>query len=143
MTLLIILIYFQDDIPDTPLSVLFLQLESVANAYLDNRRKLRRAKRQRTREDDPTPSSMEDVDVKSLLEDKGNNLEHASPITSEELVKLIKQNLVEYTNKERPLCDDEIDGATTGLCLTKAVIDAFSQANVMDLVKQNLFARLS
>ncbi|KAF9823913.1 hypothetical protein SFRURICE_013450 [Spodoptera frugiperda] len=133
----------EDDIADTPLSVLFLQLETVANAYLDNRRKLRRAKRQRTCEDEPTPAAIEDYDVKTVLENKANNLEIPPSISSEELVKIIKQNLLEYANRDRPLCDDEIDGSTTALCLTKAVIDSYSQANVIDLVKQNLFARLS
>ncbi|XP_022818025.1 HSPB1-associated protein 1 homolog [Spodoptera litura] len=133
----------EDDIADTPLSVLFLQLETVANAYLDNRRKLRRAKRQRTCEDEPTPAAIEDYDFKTLLENKANNLEIPSSISSEELIKIIKQNLLEYANRDRPLCDDEIDGSTTALCLTKAVIDSYSQANVIDLVKQNLFARLS
>ncbi|KAF9414319.1 hypothetical protein HW555_007716 [Spodoptera exigua] len=133
----------EDDIADTPLSVLFLQLETVANAYLDNRRKLRRAKRQRTCEDEPTPAAIEEYDFKTLLENKSNNLEIPSSINSEELIKIIKQNLLEYANRDRPLCDDEIDGSTTALCLTKAVIDAYSQANVIDLVKQNLFARLS
>lgn len=133
----------EDDIADTPLSVLFLQLETVANAYLDNRRKLRRAKRQRTCEDEPTPAAIEDYDVKTVLENKANNLEIPPSISSEELVKIIKQNLSEYANRDRPLCDDEIDGSTTALCLTKAVIDSYSQANVIDLVKQNLFARLS
>lgn len=125
------------------MSVLFLQLETVANAYLDNRRKLRRAKRQRTCEDEPTPAAIEDYDVKTVLENKANNLEIPPSISSEELVKIIKQNLLEYANRDRPLCDDEIDGSTTALCLTKAVIDSYSQANVIDLVKQNLFARLS
>lgn len=133
----------EDDIADTPLSVLFLQLEAVANTYLDNRRKLRRAKRQRTREDEPTPAEIAVLDIKSLIEDKSNNLETVRQITAEELLKFIKQNLEEYTNKDRPLCDDEIDGATTGLCLTKAVIDAYSDASVIDMVKQNLLARLS
>lgn len=137
------LIYFQDDIADTPLSVLFLQLETVAKAYLDNRRKLRRAKRQRTCEDEPAPTAIEEYDFKTLLENKANKLEIPSNITSEELINLLKQNLLEYANKDRPLCDDEIDGSTTALCLTKAVIDAYSEANVIDLVKQNLFARLT
>lgn len=136
-------IYFQDDIADTPLSVLFLQLETVANAYLDNRRKVRRAKRQRTQEDEPKPTEVEDIDIMSLIEDKSNNLENAALITAEELVKLIKQNLKDYVNRDRPLCDDEIDGSTTGLCLTKAVIDAYSEANVINMVKQNLLARLN
>ncbi|XP_047033883.1 HSPB1-associated protein 1 homolog [Helicoverpa zea] len=133
----------EDDIADTPLSVLFLQLDTVANAYLDNRRKLRRAKRQRTCDDEPAHTVSEEYDLKTLLENKANNLEIPTNITSEELVKLIKQNLSEYTNKDRPLCDDEIDGSTTALCLTKAIIDSYSDANVIDLVKQNLFARLS
>ena len=136
---------FQDDIADTPLSVLFLQLDTVAKAYLDNRRKIRRAKRQRTLEEEPAPAAVavEDYDFKSLIENKANNLEIPSSMTSEELVKLIKQNLTEYADKDRPLCDDEIDGSTATLCLTKAVIDAYSEANVIDLVKQNLFVRLS
>lgn len=133
----------EDDIADTPLSVLFLQLETVANAYLDNRRKLRRAKRQRTQEDEPTSTGIDDIDVKSLLEDKSNNLENAPIITGDQLVQLIKQNLREYANKDRPLCDEEIDGSTKGLCLTKAIIDSFSEANVVDMVKQNLLARMS
>ncbi|CAB3248931.1 unnamed protein product [Arctia plantaginis] len=133
----------EDDIADTPLSVLFLQLDTVANAYLDNRRKLRRAKRQRTREDESIPTEVEDIDIKSLIDDKSNNLENAALITAEELVKLIKQNLKDYVNRDRPLCDDEIDGSTTGLCLTKAVIDAYSEANVINMVKQNLLARLN
>ncbi|KAG6465479.1 HSPB1-associated protein 1 [Manduca sexta] len=133
----------EDDISDTPLAVLFLQLETVANAYLDNRRKLRRAKRQRTCEEDPAPSVTEEYDLKTLLENQANNLEVAATITTDELINLIKQNLREYANMDRPLQDEEVDGATTTLCLTKAVIDAFSESNVIDLVKQNLFARLS
>ncbi|KOB77200.1 putative reserved [Operophtera brumata] len=130
-----------DDISDTPLTVLFLQLDTVAKAFLDKRRKLRRAKRQRTREDAVTTPD-EHYDLKSLLDDRTNNLETASPITSQDLVNIIKENIKEYSNVDRPLRDDEVDGSAT-LCLTKALIDSFSQSNVIDLVKQNLFARLS
>lgn len=135
----------QDDISETPLTVLFLQLDTVAKAYLDKRRKLRRVKRQRTCEDDPITAvtADEDYDFKSLLDNRANNLETVSPITSQDLIDIIKQNIKEYGNEDRPLRDDEVDGTTTTLCLTKAVIDAFSQSNVIELVKQNLFARLS
>lgn len=122
--------------------MLFLQLETVANAHLDKKRKLRRAKRQKTCEEEPSDALVE-YDLKALLENKANNLEEVPTVTSEELVKLVKRNVDEFVNKDRPLCDEEIDGSTSPLCLTKAVINAYSDSNVIDLVKQNLFARLS
>ncbi|CAH0594157.1 unnamed protein product [Chrysodeixis includens] len=132
----------EDDLVDTPLSVLFLQLETVANAHLDKKRKLRRAKRQKTCEEetDHTPVA---YDLNALLENKANNLEKVPKISTEELIKLVKQNVDTFVNRDRPLCDDEIDGSTSPLCLTKAVINAYSESNVIDLVKQNLLARLS
>ncbi|XP_063831427.1 HSPB1-associated protein 1 [Ostrinia nubilalis] len=133
----------EDDIADTPLAVLFLQLETVANTYLDNRRKTRRVKRQRTCDDDVTAPVLEDYDLKTLLENEANNLEVVPNISSEDLINLVKRNLREYANCNRSLDEDEVDGSTTSLCLTKAVIDAFSQGNVIELVKQNLFTRLS
>ncbi|KAJ0173719.1 hypothetical protein K1T71_010868 [Dendrolimus kikuchii] len=132
----------EDDLLDTPLAVLFLQLETVANTYLDSKRKLRRAKRQRTREDIPTQPEVEEYDLKALLDNKENNLETAPPITSGELVNFIKKNINEFIKGDRPLDDEELDGATTSLCLTKALIDAFSQNNAIEVVKQNLLARL-
>ncbi|XP_028178352.1 HSPB1-associated protein 1 homolog [Ostrinia furnacalis] len=133
----------EDDIADTPLAVLFLQLETVANTYLDNRRKTRRVKRQRTCDDDVTAPVLEEYDLKTLLENEANNLEVVPNISSEDLINLVKRNLREYANCNRSLDEDEVDGSTTSLCLTKAVIDAFSQGNVIELVKQNLFTRLS
>lgn len=134
--------YFQDDLSETPLTVLFLQLETVANSYLDSRRKARRAKRQKTCEGDCTTSDTP-IDLKDLLENKANNMECASSITSEDLINILKDNIKEYTKAGRAFEEDDVDGVTTNLCLTKAVIDAFSQSNVIDLVKQNLLARLS
>lgn len=129
---------------ETPLAVLFLQLDTVAKTYLDKRRKLRRAKRQKTREDDPVATTGDgDNDIKTLSDNEANNLEIVPAISTEDLITIIKKNITEYGNEGRPLRDDEVDGTTTTLCLTKAVIDAFSQNDVIDLVKQNLFARLS
>ncbi|CAH0400420.1 unnamed protein product [Chilo suppressalis] len=132
----------EDDISDTPLAVLFLQLETVANIYLDNRRKARRVKRQKTCEDS-SATAPEEYDLKALLEDKMNNMEVVQSISSVDLVNVIKQNLKEYANTDAPLDEDDVDGSTSTLCLTKAVIDAFSQNNVIELVKQNLFTKLS
>lgn len=78
-----------------------------------------------------------------MLDNQANNLETVPIITSDVLIGILKQNIREYGNDNRPLRDDEVDGTTNTLCLTKAVIDAFSQSNVIDLVKHNLFARLS
>lgn len=135
--------FFQDDIADTPLAVLFLQLETVANMYLDNRRKSRRVKRQKTCDDDTSAPVLEEYDLRTLLENEANNLEIVPNISSEDLVSLVRQNLKEYAKSNGSLEDDEVDGSTASLCLTKAVIDAFSQGNVIELVKQNLLTRLS
>lgn len=134
---------FQDDISDTPLTVLFLQLETVANMYLDSRRKARRAKRQKTSENNPPAPTFEDFDLTALLENDVNNLEVAPSITNEDLIKLLKENIREFVNTDNLSDDDDVDGLTSNLCLTKAVIDAFSEPNVIELVKQNLFARLN
>ncbi|XP_049877468.1 HSPB1-associated protein 1 [Pectinophora gossypiella] len=134
----------EDDLSDTPLAVLFLQLETVANTYLDNRRKTRRAKRQKTCEDDCAGTTVtQEFDLKSLLENELNHLEMAQNITSEDLINILKGNIRVYANSEEAPDDEETDGATSSMCLTKAVIDSFSQSNVIELVKQNLFARLS
>ncbi|KAM3962508.1 HSPB1 associated protein 1 [Aphomia sociella] len=133
----------EDDIADTPLAVLFLQLETVSNMYLERKRKVRRVKRQRTCEEDATVPEEQEYDLKTLLDEPTNNLELAPNITSAELVILLKENIKKYANANRSFNEDEIDGITTSLCLTKAVIDAFSQSNVIDLVKQNLLSRLS
>lgn len=127
---------------DTPLAVLFLQLETVANTYLDSRRKSRRAKRQRTREDAPAQSEVEEYNLNALLDNKENNLETVPPITSAELINFINKNISDFVKGDRPLDDEELDGATTSLCLTKALIDALSQNNAIEVVKQNLLARL-
>lgn len=134
---------FQDDIKDTPLAVLFLQLETVAKTYLDSRRKARRAKRQKTCENEPSAPILEDFDLKALLENDANNLEVAPSITNEDLIKLLKENIREFVNTDNVSDDDDVDGSTLNLCLTKAVIDAFSEPNVIELVKQNLFARMN
>ncbi|CAH2094512.1 unnamed protein product [Euphydryas editha] len=131
----------EDDISDTPLAVLFLQLETVVNGYLDKKRKARRLKRQRTR-DDPQGSDVEVADLKHLLDNHKNNLEIVPAITNDDLIELIKGNLKEYTGDGKAYDEDEVEGATSSLGLTKAVIDAFSQSNVIDLVKQNLFFKL-
>lgn len=138
-----ILISFKDDISVTPLVVLFLQLEMVAKSYLDNRRKTRRAKRQKTCEENQSATESGELNIEALIQNECNKLEVPPPITGEQLVDMIRQNLREYVNFERPLHDDEIDGSTSSLCLTKALIDAFTQSNVIDIVKENLFARLS
>ncbi|XP_038206620.1 HSPB1-associated protein 1 [Zerene cesonia] len=133
----------EDDIVDTPLAVLFLQLETVANTYMDKKRRVRRVKRQKTRDDDSPLPDLEEFDLKGLVGNPGNNMEIAPSITSADLMNVLKDNLSKYANTERALDDDELDGATSSLCLTKAVIDAFSQNDVIDLVKHNLLARLS
>lgn len=132
----------EDDISDTPLAVLFLQLETVVNTYLDKKRKARRLKRQRTR-DDSHNSDVDEADLKHLLDNHKNNLEIVPAITNNDLIEIIKDNLKEYAGDDRAHDEDEVEGATSSLCLTKAVIDAFSQSNVIDLVKQNLFVKLS
>lgn len=124
---------------ETPLTVLFLQLETVANTYLESRQKARRAKRQKTCEGDCAADTP--IGIKAMLENKANNLETASSITSEDLINILQDNIKQYTKTGRT--DEEVDGVTTNLCLTKALLDAFSQSNVIDLVKQNLLARLS
>ncbi|KAI5643139.1 cupin-like domain-containing protein [Phthorimaea operculella] len=134
--------HFSDDLQDTPLAVLFLQLETVANAHLDSRRKARRAKRQKTCDDDGTIAPSEDIDLKTLVENDANNLELAQSITSEDLINIIKGNLRVYSTAQ-VVDEDEFDGITSRLDLTKALIDAFSQNNVIELVKQNLLARMS
>ncbi|XP_046971463.1 HSPB1-associated protein 1 [Vanessa cardui] len=131
----------EDDISDTPLAVLFLQLESVVNTYLDKKRKARRVKRQRTR-DDPQSSDVDEADLKLLLENHTNSIQIVPTITSSDIIEIIKGNLKEYTADDKAHDEDEVEGATSSLCLTKAVIDAFSQSNVIDLVKQNLFVKL-
>ncbi|XP_047537227.1 HSPB1-associated protein 1 [Vanessa atalanta] len=131
----------EDDIADTPLAVLFLQLESVVNTYLDKKRKARRVKRQRTR-DDPQSSDVEEADLKLLLENHTNNIQIVPTITNSDIIEIIKGNLKEYIAEDKAHDEDEVEGATSSLCLTKAVIDAFSQSNVIDLVKQNLFVKL-
>ncbi|XP_045527263.1 HSPB1-associated protein 1 isoform X2 [Pieris brassicae] len=133
----------EDDIVDTPLAVLFLQLETVANTYMDKKRRIRRVKRQKTRESDADLPEIEEFDLKALVENPENKLEIALNISNTELITMLKENLKKYANTERVLDDDELDGATSSLCLTKAVIDAFSQNNVIDLVKHNLLASLS
>ncbi|XP_026760645.1 HSPB1-associated protein 1 [Galleria mellonella] len=133
----------EDDIVDTPLAVLFLQLETVANMYLDKKRKLRRVKRQRTCEEDVAVPVEEEFDLKSLLDEPTNKLEIAPSIASTDLINILKENLTKYANTDRSHDEDEVDASSTGLGLTKAVIDAFSQSNVIDLVKQNLYNRLS
>lgn len=111
--------------------------------YLDNRRKSRRVKRQKTCDDDASAPVLEEYDLRTLLENEVNNLEIVPNISSDDLVSLVRQNLKEYAKSNGSLEDDEVDGSTASLCLTKAVIDAFSQGNVIELVKQNLLTRLS
>lgn len=132
----------EDDILDTPLAVLFLQLETVANTYIDNRRKLRRAKRQRTYEEPPAPSEAPEYDLKALLDNKENNIETVPFISGHEIVELISKNINDFISDDETLSDGDLDGATTSLCLTKALIDAFCENNAIDIVKQNLFMRL-
>ncbi|XP_053613799.1 HSPB1-associated protein 1 isoform X1 [Plodia interpunctella] len=133
----------EDDIADTPLAVLFLQLETVSNLYMDSKRKTRRMKRQKTCEGDPTPSDSEDCDVSAILENSANKLEVPQSISTVDLINLINDNIKKYANTNKSFDEDEVDGATANLCLTKAVIDAFSQSNVIELVKQNMLSRLS
>ncbi|XP_045776647.1 HSPB1-associated protein 1 isoform X1 [Maniola jurtina] len=131
----------EDDISDTPLAVLFLQLETVVKTYLDKKRKTRRVKRQKTREDNSTEPDIEEFDIKSLLDNHKNKLEIVPTIASSDIVDLIKGNIREFVNN-KVQDEDEVEAGTSSLCLTKAVIDSFSQTDVINLVKQNLFARL-
>ncbi|XP_047994667.1 HSPB1-associated protein 1 homolog [Leguminivora glycinivorella] len=130
----------EDDLSDTPLAVLFLQLESVTKSYLDSRRKLRRVKRQRTCDEEANPPDIESCDLQDVLKNH-KNLEVPPTITADELIDLLKRNVREFANTGVSFDEDEIDG-TRSLCLTKAVIDAFSDSSVIELVKQNLFARM-
>ncbi|XP_023940016.2 HSPB1-associated protein 1 [Bicyclus anynana] len=130
----------EDDIADTPLAVLFLQLETVVKTYLDKKRKSRRVKRQKTLEDNTEPD-VEEFDLKSILDNDNNKINVVPTISSNDLIELIKGNIKEFVNSKSQ-DEDEVDGGTSSLCLTKAVIDSFSQSNVIDLVKQNLFAKL-
>ncbi|XP_063539487.1 HSPB1-associated protein 1 homolog [Cydia strobilella] len=130
----------EDDLSDTPLAVLFLQLESVTKSYLDSRRKLRRIKRQRTCDDEANPPDIETLDLQAVLKDH-KNLEVPPTVSAEELINLLKRNVRDFANTGVSFDEDEIDG-TRSLCLTKAIIDAFSDNNVIELVKQNLFSRL-
>ncbi|XP_013139235.1 PREDICTED: HSPB1-associated protein 1 [Papilio polytes] len=134
----------EDDISETPLAVLFLQLDTVAKTYLDNKKKLRRVKRQRTCDiDSDTVSQAEDeIDLKKLLDNKENKLELATMLNTNDLIDLLKDNIKMFVNDGKQIDDDEIEGATDKLHLTKAVIDAFCQSNVIELVKQNLCERL-
>ncbi|CAH0728431.1 unnamed protein product, partial [Brenthis ino] len=130
----------EDDISDTPLAVLFLQLDTVLKIYLDKKRKTRRMKRQRTREDNTEELDTEEVDIKPLLD--ANKFEIVPNISNSDLIDIIKGNLKEFASNASH-DEDEVDGGTSGLYLTKALIDAFSQGNVIDLVKHNLVAKLS
>lgn len=109
---------------------------------MDRKRKARRLKRQRTH-DDSHNFDVDEADLKDLLDNHKNNLEIVPAITNNDLIEIIKDNLKEYAGDDRVHDEDEVEGATSSLCLTKAVIDAFSQSNVIDLVKQNLFVKLS
>ncbi|XP_041969130.1 HSPB1-associated protein 1 [Aricia agestis] len=129
----------EDDLSDTPLAVLFLQLETVAKAYLDHKRRTRRCKRQRTEEDTAT-NSLDEFDINTILDDKNNSIEYVPKISNFDLIRLLENNVKEYTSDIGTT--DEADGVTSSLCLTKALIDSFSQSNVIDIVKQNLFSRL-
>ncbi|VVC88718.1 unnamed protein product [Leptidea sinapis] len=129
------------DIADTPLAVLFLQLETVANTYIDKKRRALRLKRLKTREEPQVPDD-EEFDLTAVLEDPENNIQYVPNVTSDDLVKVVKTNLTKYANVDRLPDDDEVEGSSS-LCLTKAVIDAFCQADVIELVKQNLLAKLS
>lgn len=124
--------------------MLFLQLDTVAKTYLDNKKKLRRVKRQRTCDiDSDTVSQAEDeIDLKKLLDNKENKLELATMLNTNDLIDLLKDNIKMFVNDGKQIDDDEIEGATDKLHLTKAVIDAFCQSNVIELVKQNLCERL-
>ncbi|CAG4931917.1 unnamed protein product [Parnassius apollo] len=135
----------EDDISEMPLAVLFLQLDTVVKKYLDNKRKVRRIKRHKTCEDDSDVAipSTQEFNLQLLLDNEENNLELAASITTNDLVNLLKENIKEFANGNKSLEEDEVEGATDKLCLTKAVIDAFCQSNVIDLVKQNLFERLN
>lgn len=129
----------ESDLSDTPLAVLFLQLETVTKAYLDTRRKQRRIKRQKTAESS-TSNEEPEIDVKDILK-KINTIEEVPQISKDELINLIKSNLDKYTNKSS-LDAVDLDGGSESLCLTKALINAFSENNVIELVKQNLLATL-
>ncbi|OWR53808.1 putative reserved [Danaus plexippus plexippus] len=131
----------EDDISDTPLAVLFLQLDTVVKSYLDKKRKSRRMKRQKTCEDNTQETDVEEFDLNSLL-NKLSYLQVVPAVSSSDLIELIRSNIKEFVVKEKTPDEDETEGATSSLCLTKAVIDAFSQSNVVDMVKQNLFAKL-
>ncbi|CAH2254557.1 jg22407 [Pararge aegeria aegeria] len=130
-----------DDISDTPLAVLFLQLETVVKTYLDKKRKSRRMKRQKTREDNTPEPDIEEFDLKSLVEKHDTKLKIVPSLNSSDLIDLIKGNIKEFVDNKIP-DEDEVEAGSSSLCLTKAVIDSFSQSNVIDLVKQNLFAKL-
>lgn len=98
-------------------------------------------KRQKTCEDNTQETDVEEFDLNSLL-NKLSYLQVVPAVSSSDLIELIRSNIKEFVVKEKTPDEDETEGATSSLCLTKAVIDAFSQSNVVDMVKQNLFAKL-
>lgn len=107
---------------------------------MDKKRKIRRVKRQRTTDEYTQDENIEEIDIKSVL--GANKFETVPTISNSDLIDVIKGNLKEFAS-DVPSDEDEVEGVTSSLCLTKAVIDAFSQSNVIDLVKHNLVAKLS
>lgn len=97
-------------------------------------------KRQRTIDEHTQDDNNDNIDIKSVLD--ANIFETVPNISNGDLIDIIKGNLKEFAS-DVPPDDDEVDGVTSSLCLTKAVIDAFSQSNVIDLVKHNLIGKMS
>lgn len=125
-----------------PLAVQFLQLETVAKAYLDHRRKARRAKRQKTTEENPASHSTEEYNLNTLIDNTANRLELARPIDNDDIIRFLEGNLKEYASVEEA-SDDAVDCDSSTACLTKALINSFSDTNVIEQVKQNLLSRIT
>lgn len=83
-----------------------------------------------------------DFDINEVLA-KDNGLQVVPPVNNDGIINILQKNIETYINRDRVLTEDEVDGSSSKLCFTKALINSFCEPNVINIVKENLFARLS
>lgn len=122
----------EDDLADTPLSVLLSQLRAASSQCLEKR--LQRRKRQTT--DDVSDTNTLRFDFDALIHNPDNKMEVPAVVSGEELVKLIEETKMRYAKGDLSLQDDDDDDDTS--CMAKSIVNAFCQKNVVEQFKRNL-----
>lgn len=111
------------------------RVELVANTS-----NVRREKRQKTEDNNSIQTT--ELKLNDILNDTSNRIELVPSITNDELIQMLKSNLSKYANIKNLYELNELEEGTRSLHLSKALIDAFCDPKIIELVKLKLLENL-